>query len=294
MSIRELFSKLNVPVAVEFEGDWALGAVRARLSSGRPFRGGRHWREFAARADRTWAVLSARGTPIYGRPPEPAGLLRLVGASGNERSLELVVQPTWYWSFAGSNVADLLERTTVTPGGVRADPLTVNIAIIVGPSDARRLLVQQRAAGVRVGREQHQISAAGFVDREDHSRRSLGGLAWSAACREAREETSIQLEPNSLRHLALCRAEQASVPGLCGVARVANVPGPAKTSGGDAFEVEGFEWWPWEPSAVLDRVRQDGGWSSWVPLGAAALVAALHADFGDAAVLQAWDAGSKP
>jgi hypothetical protein len=77
--------------------------------------------------------------------------------------------------------------------------------------------------------------------------------------------------------------------GLTGLVHVPSRPDvrPAG-SGHDLLEVDGLDWWPWTISEVLGRIRREGGWRIFVPLGAAALALARANDFGEGAVRSEW------
>jgi len=172
-----------------------------------------------------------------------------------------------------------------------ANPLTVNVCFVSG-DDPPRVLVQQRGRSVTLAGQSLQISAAGFVDVDDVGQ-AMMGTPWTAALREMQEETGLvaacHLSYASVRFVSFCRTAGTYLPGLCGVAESivgASELKPRPTH--DTYEIDGFEWWQFTPQDVLHRVNERGGWSAWVPLGAAALASALLSKYGATEVLRAW------
>lgn len=286
---------LGIETRVIARGPWRIEAGRGLSVSlrQRPFGGGRGWRSVQHRAEVVWRRHVAEGRPTYGRPPEPAGLLRLLSFSDSgSGGLRLVVQPTWYFTSLGSNSAAESSEWARPPSTAAeaadlsdlasselANPLTVNLAIVAGSGLDRVVLIQRRGIAVANAAELYQVSAAGYVDIADAQ--LPAGPVWGAAIREADEETGIRLEPSEIVWLTLCRMTHRFVPGLCGVAHLGQVPELRTSPSHDPSELDGLEWWPWDPRTISSLVEDAGGWRRFVPLGAAALVAALAHDFGD-------------
>ena len=284
---------VGIPVGILATGHWRSSerGVSCRFRD-RPFHGG-HYRPLAGRADPLWNEEVAKGGAPYGKPPAAPGLLRTRNwALSPAGRLILDVQPTWYYTYLGTNKA--VERGTWTGPAQTSDaralsqlsssrlanPLTVNIAVVTGSGADRVVIVQRRGRAVASAGELYQVSAAGFVDREDETWPQ--GPAWRAAAREASEETDLQLGPEQIDFLTFCRSTRRLHLGLCGVARIPSVPDlPSGPPQHDAFEIDGLELWPWEPAAIEARLGPVGGWKAFVPLGAAAMVAALAFDFPD-------------
>ena len=285
----------GVEARVLARGPWQIEAGRGISVTirPRPFDGGRRRNTVHDRAEVVWRRHLAQGRPTYGRPPEPPGLLRLSSSSDlGSRGLHLVVQPTWYFTLLGTNVAAESTEWTLPPSTTAesldlsdlasselANPLTVNLAIVAGSGRNRAVLIQRRGVAVANAAELYQVSAAGYVDNADAL--LPAGAVWGAAIREAGEETGIQLEPTQIVWLTLCRMTRRFFPGLCGVAHVEEFPELRTSPDHDASELDGLEWWPWDPQAIASRVHDAGGWRRFVPLGAAALLAALASDFGE-------------
>ncbi|MGE0539580.1 MAG: NUDIX domain-containing protein [Dehalococcoidia bacterium] len=313
MTAPDVLEALGVGALTLARGDWRLrddrpADVVERVQRGRPFRGGPAWRTVRTHADRVWQAAIEAGRPIYGRPPEPPGLLRLVAWQQTGHRLALQVQPTWFWSLLGSNVAieraggpaatlAALEQSDprAIAGSLLCNALTVNLAVIFTGDDPPLLLIQLRGAVARRGAERYQVSAAGFVDRADHQRDGRLPSPWRAAVREAHEETGIEVEAAQIRFLSLCRSTGTYLPGFCGLVELPEeAAGRAFHAGHDGFEVGGYELWPFQPEPIFRRVIAEGGWQSFVPLGGAAVVAALCDRYGDQAVLRAWNATARP
>ncbi len=301
----DILDRIPVGAYTLARGEWGVDepTIISRVSARRPYRGGRAWRRLRVQADRTWQLAERSGRRIYGRPPDPPGLLRLVDFSlaGPDGNLELFLQPTWFWSLLGSNVAASISirqgdwglavseafDPKLLAGSFLANPLSVNLVIVAGQANPK-LLVQRRARVVARGGEKYQVSAAGFVDYADHGSTTLG-TPWRAAVREADEETGIRLDPEGVRFIGLCRSRGTFVPGLCGIAQVDEaVLEQSLSASHDSFEVEGYEWWPFRPDDVFGRVLMDGGWNCFVALGAAAMVFALVLRYGEEAVVNSW------
>lgn len=282
-----------------------MAAIGVSLTN-TPYRGGRTWRRLAVQANALSDQAERAGRPIYGRPPEPPGLLRLMEwwqtDGSRDTDLQLRLQPTWFWAMLGSNraaemsipkgdwgLADV-ERVDACAIGASllANPLSVNLAIVFAINSPPLLLVQHRGRAIRRAGELYQVSAAGYVDRTDY-----GGmpLPWQTAVRETWEETGIALQDDQIVFLSLCRGRDRGgfTPGLCGLAELAENSVSELQARHDLHEVDGYEYWPFEPGPIMRRVRAAGGWSCFVPLGAATVVCALAARYGDEAVVRAWE-----
>lgn len=310
VSLPSVFSDLELPALVLAEGDWhyhdKAPGIRSSVNQSRtPFRGSRgRVGHVAQLADTLWEMSVRSGRPTFGRPPEDPNLLRLTDWKVTGSRLVLSMQPTWYWSMLGTNMsigravglfnwnpgASEGRDPTVLRTSLLANPLTVNVCILSGDA-IPQVLLQRRGRAVSLGKQTLQISAAGFVDVDDA--RGEAGAAWTAALREIQEETGIVvhcgLRPQDLRWVALCRTTGTYLPGLCGIIELSNVAGtldPHPTK--EAEEIDGYEWWDFTPEYILGTVKERGGWSAWVPLGAAALVSALVMRYGSAAVIAAW------
>jgi 8-oxo-dGTP pyrophosphatase MutT (NUDIX family) len=229
-------------------------------------------------------------------------LVRTSGIAGSAAGgLTVEFAPTWYYTFLGTNVSAAYGAAASRPwlvtaearditdlrGSVLANPLTVNVAIVVDRNASDYVLIQHRGRGVALGGERFQVSAAGFVDLADVRGRGAVG-PWIAAAREAVEETGIALPPSSVRFDALCRTRLAFAMGLCGVAHVEDPAQAVQSAEEDAFEVSGYEWWRWEPDAVFEKILEAGGWASFNIVGACALVHGLAAEFGADRVRSTW------
>lgn len=262
---------------------------------------------------------------LHGRPPRTSSE-RLAAAQGdpmfrtiarvrdvslsNRNRLDFTVQPTYYYYLLGTNQAALkrlgsrdadavaeldwltaAERSDMYDlrGSVLANPLTVNAVVTAGSSTSPEVLIQVRKPGPRPSWTL-QTSAAGFVDFDDIRGLSVSG-AVAAVVREAREETGIKISPASIRFTAFARVQLVGFTGLSAHVALPSKPTRVAPMADSSFEVDGFEWWPWSPEATLAHVKeQTGGWGAFNPVGGAAIVHALVAEFGEERVRRAWHA----
>lgn len=294
---------MGVPARLLARGPWTLAShgIETTLRDDE-FEGGPQATLLRQQAELAWPEIAARaraqGRPFFGHRTEPPGLLRVNDCDlDTEGRLHLDLSPTWFWAVIGSNYyphdrrAPALyesERTSIDDlgGSLLANPLTVNVVVVA----QGEMLVQRVGGALRdAGSTENiwQCSAAGYVDRADAN--GPWPAPWVASLREAREETSLELEASKLIHVALARHAQQFHLGILSVYDLPSRPPsdmirPALDEG----EVAAYEWWPFDPEAVASRIAAAGGWRSFRGIGGAAVAAALADRFGDEAVVNAF------
>lgn len=300
-----LFERMNFPAVriapVSATGPFEIDVI---VVDEAPYLGDASSQQLVAEAaERTWSDAVARGQQVFNRPGDEPGLVRCLGIREAQGGLVLEVQPTWYWTWLGTNVqlragawpghGSMTEAEQENLANLRgsrlANCLSVDLVVLSG-DDPPRALIQRRAKGAIAASIPYQCSAGGFVDLAD-VRNAVQPIT-AAAVREAREEAGLSLDPASISWIAIGRDTWA-----CGVAAAGFCNVNERSDQTDLIpeqqEVADFEWWEFTPESLMRQWKRLGHWYAMVPLGGFAILATLASLYGYEEVVRAWEAAGQ-